>query len=57
MNDFEEVRDIDMAEIWRQNYEDAKDEIRNLKLRIKELEIENEFLSKDIDRAENFILK
>lgn len=57
MNEFEEVRDIDMAEIWRQNYEDAKDEIRNLKLRIKELEIENEFLNRDVDRAENFILK
>ena len=44
---------IDMAEIWRQNYEDALDEIRNLRYEINELKIENELLSKDIDRTEN----
>lgn len=32
--------ELDMAEIYRQNYEDALDEIRNLKYRIAELEKE-----------------
>lgn len=44
---------IDMAEIWRQNYEDALDEIRNLRYEINELKIENELLTKDIDKTEN----
>ena len=30
--------ELDMAEIYRQNYEDALDEIRNLKYTIAELE-------------------
>jgi len=51
---FEEEKDtIDMAEIWRQNYMDAKDEIRELKFRIAELESENEFLKKDKDKTKN----
>lgn len=33
-----EYQTLDMAEIYRQNYEDALDEIRNLKYRIAELE-------------------
>lgn len=57
MNEFDEHKDIDMAEIWRQNYQDAKDEIRNLKLQIKELETENAFLANDLERAESFILR
>ena len=49
MNEFaEEKKDVDMAEIWRQNYADAKDEIRNLKLRISELEAEKEMLLSQI---------
>lgn len=48
-------KDIDITEIYRQNYEDALDEIRNLKFKIAELEIENNLLQKDIDRAERFI--
>jgi hypothetical protein len=49
MNEFaEEKKTVDMAEIWRQNYADAKDEIRNLKLRISELESENEMLLEQI---------
>jgi FtsZ-binding cell division protein ZapB len=44
---------VDMAEIWRQNYQDALDEIRNLRYEINELKIENELLTKDIDKTEN----
>lgn len=48
---FEEDKDtIDMAEIWRQNYMDAKDEIRELNLRISELESERDLL---LDRISN----
>ena len=54
-NDFETKQALDMGEIYRQNYEDALDEIRNLRYRITELEIENKLLRNDIDRAENFI--
>lgn len=36
--------ELDMCEFYRQNYEDALDEIRNLKFRIQELEAENEIL-------------
>ena len=47
--------DIFQAELYRQNYEDALDEIRNLLFRIKELEIENEMLSKSVNETEVFI--
>ena len=54
---FEEDKDtIDMAEIWRQNYMDAKDEIRNLKIRIAELESENESLQQDISKSKQKIM-
>ena len=43
------------AEIYRQNYEDALDEVRELRLRIKELETENHYLSRNINRAEKII--
>jgi hypothetical protein len=46
---------FDMAEYYRQNYEDALDEINNLRYRIAELEAENKLLNESIDRAENFI--
>lgn len=53
---FDEEKDtVDMAEVWRQNYMDALDEIRNLQFKIKELEAEKLLLEKDIDRAENHI--
>ena len=49
MNEFaDENKVVDMAEIWRQNYADAKDEIRNLKLRISELESERDMLLSQI---------
>ena len=52
MNEFaEEKKVVDMAEIWRQNYADAKDEIRNLKLRISELESENKMLLEQISNS------
>jgi len=54
-NDFETKQALDMGEIYRQNYEDALDEIRNLRYRITELEIENKLLQNDVERAENFI--
>lgn len=47
--------EISQAELYRQNYEDALDEIRNLKFKIAELETENSLLQKDIDRTERFI--
>lgn len=54
---FEEEKDtIDMAEIWRQNFMDAKDEIRNLKIRIAELESENESLQQDISKSKQKIM-
>lgn len=54
---FEEDKDtIDMAEIWRQNFMDAKDEIRNLKIRIAELESENESLQQDISKSKQKIM-
>ena len=52
--DFNE--EISQAELYRQNYEDALDEIRNLKFKIAELETENNLLIQDINRAECFIL-
>jgi hypothetical protein len=51
MNEFaDEKKTVDMAEVWRQNYEDAKDEIRELNFRISELEYERDLL---LDRISN----
>ncbi len=47
---------IDMAEIWRQNYEDALDEVRNLNDRIRELEYERDVLIHDLKLAEEYIM-
>lgn len=48
---FDEEKDtVDMAEIWRQNFMDAKDEIRNLKQKIAELENENQFLTEKCEK-------
>ena len=42
---------IDMAEIYRENYQDALDEIRYLKLYIQELEQTNRDLNRELDSA------
>ncbi len=56
--------ELDYAEIYRQNYLDAKDEIRNLKCEIQDLKIEiktleftNRLLESQLNAAEKFILK
>ncbi len=47
---WEHETNLDMAEIYRQHYEDALDEIRNLRWRIKELESEKStFSNRDIE--------
>lgn len=56
MRDRDFNNEISQAELYRQNYEDALDEIRNLKFKIAELETENSLLIQDINRAECFIL-
>lgn len=45
------------AEIYRQNYEDALDEVRELRLRVKELETENKNLRTDNYSNDNYILE
>lgn len=47
---------IDYTEIYRQNYEDALDEIRNLKLYIAELEKENDSL-RELNKTPNIFNK
>lgn len=56
MRDRDFNNEISQAELYRQNYEDALDEIRNLKFKIAELETENNLLIQDINRAECFFL-
>ena len=56
MRDKDFNEEISQAELYRQNYEDALDEIRNLKFKIAELETENSLLIQDINRAECFFL-
>lgn len=56
MRDRDFNNEISQAELYRQNYEDALDEIRNLKFKIAELETENSLLIQDINRAECFFL-
>ena len=47
---WERETNLDMAEIYRQHYEDALDEIRNLRWRIRELESEkNTFSNRDTE--------
>ena len=43
------------AEMYRQNYQDALDEVRELRFRIKELETANHYLEKDIKRTKKAI--
>lgn len=47
--------EIDYTELYRQNYQDALDEIRELKFRIAELEEENKELRNTSNRN-NYIL-
>lgn len=63
-NEFIKDTELDYAEIYRQNFMDAKDEIRNLKFELEELKTENEvlkfennLLNTQLSIAENAILK
>ena len=49
------TNDIDYCELYRQNYQDALDEIRDLKLRIIELEEENREL-RNSSKSRNYVL-
>ena len=45
------------AEIYRQNYQDALDEVRELRSRVQELETENQSLRKNKNHNENYVLE
>ena len=45
------------AEMYRQNYQDALDEVRELRCRVKELEKENKNLRNNNHPNENYILE
>lgn len=47
--------EIDYTELYRQNYQDALDEIRELKFRIAELEEENREL-RNYSKSKNYVL-
>lgn len=51
------TNDIDYCELYRQNYQDALDEIRELKFRIAELEEENRELRADTRDGVPYILE
>lgn len=51
------ANDIDYCELYRQNYQDALDEIRELKFRIAELEEENRELRADTWGGVPYILE
>lgn len=48
--------EIDYTELYRQNYQDALDEIRELKFRIAQLEEENRELRNTSNHRNNYIL-
>lgn len=50
-------REIDMGEIYRQNYIDAREEVAKLEMKVAELQFENEILNHELDLAENLIVK
>ena len=58
MYDFETALDqlTYQAELYRQNYEDALDEVRNLREKIHELEFERNMLKHQLDIAEKYIM-
>lgn len=47
---------VDMAEIYRQNYMDALDEVRNLRQELAAVRFEKDLLERQLDNAENYIL-
>ena len=47
---------IDMAEIYRQNYMDALDEVRNLRQELAAVRYERDLLEHQLDNAESYIL-
>lgn len=47
---------VDMAEIYRQNYMDALDEVRNLRQELAAVRYERDLLEHQLDNAENYIL-
>ena len=51
------TNDIDYCELYRQNYQDALDEIRELKFRIAELEEENRELRTETRSEVPYILE
>lgn len=64
MDDFYEEVKLDYAEIYRQNFMDAKDEIRNLKFELEELKtenkvlkFENDLLNRQLSIAENAVMR
>lgn len=58
MYDFETALDriSYQAELYRQNYMDALDEVRNLRDRVRELEFERDILEHELDIAEKYIM-
>ena len=56
-DEVETKREIDMGEIYRQNYIDAREEVAKLEMKVAELQFENEILNHELDLAENLIVK
>ena len=63
-NEFIKNTELDYAEIYRQNFMDAKDEIRNLKFELEELrtenrtlKFENDLLNRQLLIAENAVMR
>lgn len=54
---WEHETNLDMTEIYRQHYEDALDEIRNLRWRIRELESEKSTFSNRDTETGSFIFQ
>lgn len=52
----EEKKEIDYAEIYRQDYLDALDRVRELTLENAELRRENDLLRHQLDNAEMYII-
>lgn len=55
VDDAIEERNIDMAEIYRQNYLDALDEIRNLRIELEETRKERDMYACQLEDTENYI--
>ena len=48
---------VDMAEIYRQNYMDALDEVRNLRQELAAVRYERDALKHQLNIAENYIMR